>query len=39
MNRNKKETSGPSRNARLLAFILAGLMIFGVVAGLIVALI
>ena len=39
MNRNKKETTGPSRNARLLAFILAGLMFFGVVAGLIIAII
>ena len=39
MNRNKNEQNGPSFNAKLMAFFLAGLMIFGVVAGLIAALV
>ncbi len=33
MNRNKKETSGKSMNVRIFCLVLAGVMIFGVVAG------
>ena len=38
MNRNKNEKNGPSRNARILAFVLAAIMIFGVAATLIAVL-
>lgn len=39
MNKNKKEQSGPSQKAKILALVLAGIMIFSVVAGLIAALV
>ena len=36
MNRNKKESQGASLNVKIFCLILAGVMVFGVVAGVLV---